>query len=162
MHLIKSFWKEVHLSIQANSFSIIASQVMEILYKEDVYLSILKTLAQRILWHRTMRWMMKIWDWLGLSKGLLRSTYLDTDSCIVLTLRKRYLLDTALRMKQAWPRSKTSTSCESFWKATNPSRSARNSTTCLNKDRKSSCSPKAGSQYRLCAQITCQTLDREL
>ena len=135
---------------------------MEIRYKEDAYLSILKTLAQRILLSKTMTWMMKIWDWLGLSKGLLLSTYLDTDSCIVLTLRKRYLLDTVPRMKQAWPKSKTSTSCASFWKAINPLKSAKNSTTCLNKDRQSSCSPKVAIPYRLCAQITWQTLDREL
>ena len=164
---IKYFWKEVHLSIQANSFSIVAklvklSLIMEICYKEDACLSILKTLAQRILLSKTMTWMMKIWDWLGLSKELLLSTYLDIDSCIVLTLRKRYLLDTVPRMKQAWPKSKTSTSCASFWKAINPSKSAKNSTTCLNKDRQSSCSPKVEIQCQLCAQITWQTLDREL
>ena len=164
---IKYFWKEVHLSIKANSFSIVAklvkhNQIMETCYKEDACLSILKTLAQRILLSKTMTWMMKIWDWLGLSKGLLLSTYLDIDSCIVLTLRKRYLLDTVPRMKQAWPKSKTSTSCASFWKAINPLKSAKNSTTCLNKDRQSSCSPKVAIPYRLCAQITWQTLDREL
>ena len=159
---IKSFWKEVHLSIQANSFSIVAkleklSLIMVICYKEDACLSILKTLAQRILLSKTMTWMMKIWDWLGLSKGLLLSTYLDTDSCTVLTLRKRYLLDTAPRMKQAWPKSKTSISCASFWKAINPLKSAKNSTTCLNKGRQSSCSQKVVIPYRLCAQITWQT-----
>ena len=135
---------------------------MEIWYKEDAYLSILKTLAQRILLPKTTRWMTKIWDWLGLSKGLLLSTYPDIDSCIVLTLRKRYLLDTALRMKQAWPRSKTSTSCESFWKATTLSKSAKSSTNCLNKDKRSSCSPRVATQCQSCAQITWQTLDREL
>ena len=135
---------------------------MEICYKGDAYLSILKTLAQRILLPKTTRWMTKIWDWLGLSKGLLLSTYLDIDSCIVLTLRKRYLLDTVLRMKQAWPKSKTSTSCASFWKAINPSKSAKDSSICWNNDRKSSCSPKVGIQCQLCARTTWQTLGKAL